>query len=246
VVLLSGADRRAGCSSESLSWRYAVSMRVLAVALLFATALAAQRGFGGRGGFIGHSGVRGWSGSAHRAHVGIRVPVRPSRGWMGRYSHAGRRSVYPSYGVAVGGIWGWSGGFSPFGWYGAPPWTTPAVYQPWAPYPYSGGPNITIVTVPSPTPVMQAPGATRGFNAATPGPRVEPPAEERPLTTASWAYLIAATNGSVWLASGYSISDRTLQFVTSDGREMRLPLSNVDRSATEQLNRERGVAVRLP
>jgi hypothetical protein len=70
--------------------------------------------------------------------------------------------------------------------------------------------------------------------------------EERPPATESWAYLIAAKNGSLWLARDYSIRDSAVHIIMQDGQGKQLPLSDLDLTATEQLNRERGVALRLP
>ena len=100
-------------------------MRCLALALLFATALAAQRIGGGMrfgGGFGGHHrgsfggvGVRGhgWIGRGYQP--GLNVRIGPSYG----------RRVYGTYGY--GGAWGWGAGY-PVTWPIAPVWAYPAVY----------------------------------------------------------------------------------------------------------------------
>jgi hypothetical protein len=77
-------------------------------------------------------------------------------------------------------------------------------------------------------------------------PPVEQTQQEAPLTNRSWAYLIAARDGRVWLAREYSVDNGTLQFSTMGAARRELPLANVDRTATERLNRERGVAIQLP
>jgi len=71
------------------------------------------------------------------------------------------------------------------------------------------------------------------------------PAEERPLATKSWAYIIATKSGTVWIAREYSVRNGNVQLTTTTGETKTVPLSDIDRDTTEQLNRERGVTVQL-
>lgn len=236
-------------------------MRCLALALLFATVLAAQRGGGGRfgGGFRGPVGVRspvgvgrGFIGGHHRGSFGgfgVRGPVsggyRP--GFNVRVGPTYHRPVYRSYGYGggYGGIWGWGGGFyPPFGWYSAPLWGSTAGYG--YGYPSSPAPNVTIIMVPpaqTPEPVYSAPSvAPPPVSRSAP---VEERAVERPLVSESWAYVIALRNGTAWLARNYSVVDGMVQLTTITGEQKELRMPEVDLATTEQLNRERGVAVRL-
>ena len=197
-------------------------MRCLTVALLFATALAAQRGGGARaGGHMGSRGVpmRGFVGGSHRGPVG-------RHGWVGRPVY--NRPLYQPYGYGIGSYY-------PFG------WTTPAVYAP-DPYQYNPAPNVTIIMVPPVT--APAPEPAYSPPVARSAPAEEKPIE-RPLVTESWAYLIAAKSGTVWLARDYTVANRIVRFTSTAGEQKQLPLAEVDAFTTEQLNRERGVAVRL-
>jgi hypothetical protein len=85
-------------------------------------------------------------------------------------------------------------------------------------------------------------------SAAPPRPvrPAEPIPEPRALATESWAYLIAAKDGTIWLARDYSVIDGVLHFSTTGTDRKQLRLAEVDRPFTEQLNREQGVDVRLP
>lgn len=237
-------------------------MRLLAVALLFVTALTAQRGMGGfrgNGGFRAPGGFAGhgrWTGGGFRGG-GSHVPGRPSHGFIGGGHYGGGHYGGGHYGggfrygrSVYGGIWGGSyypGWYSsyPFGWYSSSLWTEPA-YPGWASYPYNSGPNVTIVTVPAattaPSPTVVEMDRSTIYRRAVPEPAPER-AENRPLANHSWAYLIAAADGTIWLAREYRVDGGTLHFATMDGNWKKLPLANVDHSLTEQLNRERGVAV---
>jgi hypothetical protein len=218
-------------------------MRLVAVALLFVTALDAQRGMGG---FGRHPGFRAPGG--FRGGFGFHAPRPPSHGFIGRgYSRGGfgfryGRSVY-------GGIWG--GSYFPFGWYSAPLWTGPVAYPGWAPYAYNTSPTINIVTVPAAT---IEPSHTVELNHSTyRRPSAPEPAPERaenpPLATQSWAYIIAARDGTIWLAREYRVEGGILHFTTVTDKAgdnwKRVPLADVNGPLTEKLNRERGVAVDL-
>jgi len=150
--------------------------------------------------------------------------------------------VYSSFGYGYG-YYPYSS-YYPFG------WGLSSYYDPYIPgYGYastlgygssyeSSGPNVSVVTVPtSPQPpvyiINQAPSQTAA------------PAEERPLATKSWAYIIATKSGTVWIAREYSVRNGNVQLTTTTGETKTVPLSDIDRDTTEQLNRERGVTVQL-
>ena len=227
--------------------------RLVAVALLCVTAWTAQRG---RGGFGRYSGVRapatfaghgrsmsgGFSGG-----YGFHGYGRPSHGFTrGGYYRGGFRYGLPAYGGVWG--WGWGGSYFPSGWYSAPLWATPAVYPDSAPYPYNAGPTVIIVTAPAATteapPTVVELNRSSTYRAAAREESRER-VENRPLTAESWAYLIAARDGTVWLAREYRVEGGILHFATMNGNRKTLPLADVNGSMTEQLNRERGVAVDL-
>ena len=226
-------------------------MRLLAVALLFVTALTAQRGMGGFGRYSGFrapatfAGHGRWIGGGFGGGVGFQGYGRPSHGFIsGGYYRSGFRYGRPVY----GGVWGWGGSYFPSGWYSAPLWTGPAVYPDWAPYPYNAGPTVIIVTAPAAT--TEAAPTLVELNRSSiyrPAAREETPerVQTRSLTTESWAYLIAARDGTIWLAREYRVEGGILHFTTMNGNRKRLPLADVNGSLTEELNRERGVAVDL-
>jgi hypothetical protein len=239
-------------------------MRLLVLALLFVSALAAQRGmggyggrggFGGRGGVGGHGGFRGPGGigygaAGHRpgfsGGIGIRAPGY-GHAWAGRGVHSGfrYRGTIGAYNPIYSSGWLWGGSYFPWGWYSAPLWGTPAAYGVPEYYPYSAAPNVTVVMVPAPNYSYAEPAPDPAPVTRAPV-QPQPPTEERPLTTESWAYLIAAKNGTIWLARDYSVVDGVLHFSTTGTNRKELRLADVDRELTEQLNREQGVAVRLP
>jgi hypothetical protein len=236
--------------------RYPFDMRLLAVALLFVTGLTAQRrmgGFGGHAGFRAPTTLAGqgrWMGGGVRGGFGVHSYGRPGHGFIGGgYYRSGFRYGWPVY----GGVWGWGGSYYPSGWYSAPLWTAPAAYPDWAPYPYNTGPTVIIVTAPaatteaSPTVVELNRSSTYRSSTYRPAAREQDPdrVEKRSLTSESWAYLIAARDGTIWLAREYRVEGGILHFATMSGNWKRLPLAEVNDALTEQLNRERGVAVDL-
>jgi len=148
--------------------------------------------------------------------------------------------VYSSFGY---GYYPYSS-YYPFG------WGLSSYYDPYIPgYGYSStlgygssyessGPNVSVVTVPTaPQPpvyiINQAPYQTAA------------PAEERPMATKSWAYIIATKSGTVWIARDYSVRNGNVELTTTAGEKKTIPLTDIDRDTTEELNRERGVTVQL-
>ena len=244
-------------------------MRLLAAALIFATALSAQR-FGGGGGRVGGGGggFRGGSGGGmgYRGptmgrpgggvgigrpgvgigHPGVGIGHHPGIGYRPGVGY--RWPVYSSFGYGYG-YYPYDS-FYPFG------WGLSSYYDPYVPgYGYastlgygsslgyapsygSSGPNVSVVTVPSsPQPpvyiINQAPYQTAA------------PAEERPLATKSWAYIIATKSGTVWIARDYAVRNGNVELTTTAGEKKTIPLAEIDRDTTEELNRERGVTVQL-
>lgn len=226
-------------------------MRLLVLTLLFVTALTAQRGMGGFGRYAGvrapatFAGHGRWMGGGFRGGFGFQGYGRPSHGFIGGgYYRSGFRYGWPVY----GSVWGWGGPYFSSGWYSAPLWTSPAVYSDYAPYPYNAGPTVIIVTAPAATteasPTVVELNRSSTYR-ATAREETRERVENRPLTTESWAYLIAARDGTIWLAREYRVEGGILHFATMSGTRKGLPLADVNGSLTEQLNRERGVAVDL-
>jgi len=59
-------------------------------------------------------------------------------------------------------------------------------------------------------------------------------------------WLLALDGGLIRAASDYWVENNVLHYVLRDGTEGSVPLSELDLSLTEQLNRERGLTFRLP
>jgi hypothetical protein len=68
-----------------------------------------------------------------------------------------------------------------------------------------------------------------------------PPPSNEPLL-----YLIARTDDSVIAAVAYWVDGATLHYVDRRHEHRQMPLQQVDRALSEQLNRERRVDFRLP
>jgi hypothetical protein len=185
-------------------------------------------GFGGRGGFIhGHRGFVGGIGFRH----GFR-------------------------GGANFGFGGFRAGFG--GWYGRTPWSAgvwwPASYVPFysyaaSPYPYWAPPSpaVTVITVP---PAMAAP-STIVINERMPAPpaeREEYQESRAPGWRASGSplYLVATKSGEIWAARAYWVEDGALQIITRREDRKSIPVDQIDRALSEQLNGERRVEFHLP
>jgi endonuclease YncB( thermonuclease family) len=69
-------------------------------------------------------------------------------------------------------------------------------------------------------------------------PAAEPPAPDR--------YLFAFKDHSIYAAVAYWVDGDTLHYFTSGDTHKQAPLSTLDRPFTERLNRETGVALKLP
>lgn len=82
------------------------------------------------------------------------------------------------------------------------------------------------------------------------GPSTAPPApaqaSEQPADSQPTYYLIAFKDHSIYSAVAYWVDGDTLHYFTPGNTHNQVSLSLVDRPLTEQLNRERNVAVRLP
>lgn len=219
-------------------------------------------GYGRGGGFAGrpHPGV----GAGYRFGGQIYSPnYRPYSGarlygygagfsvpYLGGYlgGSSGYGSPYYGYGSAYLGS-----GYSPYG-YPSPPFYSP--YSPYgaslyAPIP----PSISIVT--PPPPADYAP-STIIINTDRRPRYIEPrqleSREEQssvvekaaPASDRSPVYLIAQRDGVIWAVDAYSVEDGNLRLVTLKGETRHIRLADVDRDFSELLNRERGVAFKLP
>jgi len=214
------------------------------------------------GGFVGGGYNPGFVGGGYN-HAFIGGAVRPGLGFGYGYG-----SVYRPYyrgGIGYGGI----GLGYPYAFYGSSYWDS-SYYSPYAynPYGYAAAPSsgVTVVT----TPMMSDPGPNTviinsygGGEAARGDDRQQvrirrfedergaPPAANDtrpPAATANRSpiYLIALKDGVIWAASSYRVQGQTLHFVTVRNESKQVPLTQLDRPLTDELNRERNVTFTAP
>ncbi len=235
-------------------------MLALAVCLMAAPVLAQRRGGGGGGGFSrggggGRGGIGGGGfnrGGGGGFHFGVggggyRTIGRGGYGYGGRsWSYGYRRNT--GIGFGYGPSWYRyrslsyypyfysSIGFSPYYYndyyYAAP--SVAAYYPSSYATTYVAPVREYVEAAPAPAYVRPASGGRDQF-----GQRREPNGD--PVT-----YLIAFRNGTVESCVAYWVEGRTLHYVTRDHAMKETSLENVDRDYSDQLNRERQVAFRLP
>jgi hypothetical protein len=248
-------------------------MRVVVLAVIASAVLCAQHRGGGMGGGV----ARGGGGFARGGGFVGGGGFGRGGGYVGGgFGHGGGRPVNPGFhgfiGARVGP--GFGNVFNRFG------YRSPVVYYPFfssywpgyaydpyyygasygssygygygtgTPYGYSGGPNVTIVTVPSGAPAAPVVVYAEPRNTETRDYTPPAPAPPEPTATAPdrgpLLYLIALKNNTIWAAVQYSVEGQTLRFVTRRHEQKSVPLAEVDRAFTEELNRERRVDFRLP
>jgi hypothetical protein len=123
----------------------------------------------------------------------------------------------------------------------------------YSPYPYTVGsynpsPNVIVVygqppaPEPAPAPVYTnvAPPSGRSYDEY--GQEVNPAAK----TPGSPIYLVAMKDHSIIAAASYWVNGKMLHYVTLQHQEKQVPLDQVDRAFSQQLNRERRVEFLLP
>lgn len=230
-------------------------MKVLTIAfaLMLAPAFSfAQRGGGGHGGggggfhgggSMGGGGFRGGSaGGSFRGGYGGGY-----RGGYGGY-RGGYYGGYGRYGYGIGfgfgfgyPYWGWGYGW-PYG-YG---WCDPIVFD--CGYGYSGyyGYDGAAAYAPSySAPVYQTAQPPVVINNQYPP---APPQQQQNNSYYRPAdyYLIAFNDHTIQAALSFHVEGDTLHYVTMQHEEKTAPLSSVDRSFSQQLNRDRRVNFQLP
>jgi hypothetical protein len=214
------------------------------------------RGYSG-GGSVG----RGYSGGISSAYRGGSGTYRGYGG--GGYTYGRGHSGYGyghGYGYGRGYGYGFRGGFY-FGWpyygygfgYSAWPYYYPGYYdsyydpgyyssgyydpaynQGYDPYAYSQSYGATPPIVIN----QNAPSADYYSNQ----PAYNPQAAQRERPD---HFLIAFPNGQVTVALAYWVDNGILHYVTSDKQQRTVPLAQINRALTEQLNRELGFDMRL-
>lgn len=183
-------------------------------------------GFHGGGGFIG-SGFRGGLAGGFRGYY---APYLYNYPWYGSGYY------YPGY-----------YGYSPY--IGAYPYISDYGYPAYD-YSYPASPNVTVVYAQQPAPAPDAVPVPVNTNVVPAsghtydqyGQEVKP-AEN---SDASPIYLVAMKDHTIYAASAYWVDGKTLHYVTLQHQEKQAPLDQVDRSLSQQLNRERRVAFHLP
>jgi hypothetical protein len=175
---------------------------------------------GGGGGFRGGGSFRG--GGFHR--IG---GFRGGYGFRGYYG-----GFYDPYLWDYGGDYGDSGYAYPD--YGATDYGGYTSYG--APSP---SPQVLIIsnqTPPQPV-VVQPPPAPAVWNS---GPTAQAKKYEDQL------FLLAMKDGTIRAVVAYWVDGMTVHYVTMDHEQKQTPLSSLDHSLSERLNRERNVTFRLP
>jgi hypothetical protein len=207
-------------------------------------------GFHGGSGFVGGSGFRGGFNTGFRGgfNTGFRGGFRGGFGfgYGGYYGYGG---YWPYYGI---GLAYWPSDYYDSYDYGYPS----AGYE----YPmYQSSPNVTVV-YPQQAQAQPATNAYYVQQRANPvvhdydeyGQEVKRPngnssAEpSAPASSGSPLYLIAMKDGVIRAAVAYWVNGPTIHYVTMDHQEKQAPLAQIDRSLSQQLNRERHVQFSLP
>jgi hypothetical protein len=250
-------------------------LRIVALLILVVAAAQAQRGGfrgggggfrgggpafrGGGGGFRGGAGMSpgGFRGGGFRGGVrpgvGFRGGIaRPGGGFRGGFGF-GRSGFFhrPAFrSRAFAGFGGFGLGFGlGYGWggWGYPFYSYPYYSYPYYSDPYYSYPPVTVVTPPpvayyDPGPVV----ISQNISPTPPPPaqvREYPPREQEYRET---IYLIAHRDHRIEAAVAYWVEGDILHYVTRAHERKQVPLDEIDRAFTEQLNRDRRVPFRLP
>lgn len=190
----------------------------------------------------------GFAASLANTVGGFGVPSVNGAGGFGRFHRPGNAVIIP-YAVPV---------YVPYdGYY-------PPAYGPYppvpAPLPDQGGYDPQAYGPPPPV-VYVVPGnpgqAPQGTAAPVPPQPQSPGAvtyivpqrdvsASAPESDAQSFYLIALKNNSIYPVTAYWVQNGVLHYVTTQGAQNQIPLDQLDLDFTIRLNRDRGVAFRLP
>jgi hypothetical protein len=96
--------------------------------------------------------------------------------------------------------------------------------------------NNTVVFEPPPVVVAPPPPIHSSIQELKPPPSNSPPA----------LYVIALKNGSRLDAAAVWVQGNDLRYVDGDDQNRRVPLADVDRAATRELNQARNLVLRVP
>jgi hypothetical protein len=194
-------------------------------------------GFGGgsRGGsFIGGGGFRG--GSFGGSHF-----VGGGRGFGGSFRGYGYRSYYPystfAFGLGFGYGYGYPYFYDSYSYY-------PYPYAYSYPYAYDYGYPAYAYSQPAPPVVLQQ---NIGPSQAPSQPQTQNTYDPyRSQGRRETIYLIAYKDHVIRAALSYWVEGDTLYYIDRDHQQQTAPLDSIDRSFSEQLNRDRHVDFRLP
>jgi hypothetical protein len=209
-------------------------------------------GGGGRGGFVTRGGgftnrggwgggvVRGGFGGVYRGGYGFRGYARsyPRYGWSYRnYGWYGGYGWYPGY---YGGL-GFGYGYISSGW-------DPYYYYSYPPYYYDYGYSRPAVYYTNPSPSVVVVNESRTYEDRPYTVRSESDTETQPAaeTYRPTIYSIAFTDHRIVQVIAYWVKDGTLHYVTREHEMKQVPLTEVDRRFSEQINRDKRVEFRLP
>jgi hypothetical protein len=236
----------------------------LALCCLLAVPAVAQRGGGGHGGGFGGGGFHGGGFGGGGFHGGGFGGGGFHGGFGGFRGFGFNRFGYNRFGYGYGyPYWGWGVGWGyPYWGYGYAPYDSCWDYASCYPYgysyapgygydsyaapAYSGTPGVTVISVPqstAPAYVNHASPVTHEYDQY--GQEVGPAAGTAGAGT-SPIYLIAFNDHNIRAAQAYWIDGQILHYVTLQHEERQIPLSDVDRKLTLQLNHERHIPFQLP
>ncbi|MBI3470126.1 MAG: hypothetical protein HY013_02065 [Candidatus Solibacter usitatus] len=239
-------------------------MKSLAVGVALCCFLAAgayaQRRGGGGGGFRGGSGSGGHAGFRGGFSSGGHVGFRGGAGYGGGvgyrggggFGYSGYRSHF--YGSRFYGGFGYYGGsfYRPYyyGSYFYPSfYYSPYDYSPYYYDPYYYAPPETVYYQPYSYERAPAVVVNQGWRSVNERPAVQeyvresaPPRESNEEVI----YLIAMKDHVIRPAIAYWVDGATLHYVDREHRQREIPLDQIDRRFSEQINRDRRVTFRLP
>jgi hypothetical protein len=203
---------------------------------------------GGRGGFSGGGfssggGFRG--GGGYHGGGGFRGGFRGIGGFRGFRGFRG--FYYPGlYGYGYYNPYLWNTGWGDTGWgyndYGNG--YSDSYYAPNVDYGYGGGsPSPSVVVISNQTPpqpvIVESPPAPAVWNSG-------PNAASQSTKYQDQLFLLAMKDGTIRAVLAYWVDGVTVHYVTMDHEQKQTPLSSLDHSLSERLNRERNVTFRLP
>jgi hypothetical protein len=220
------------------------------------------RGGMGGGGFrggMGGGGFRGgMGGGGFRGGMGGGFRGGKSFGFRGGFNNGFFRGFNRAYSSIF-----FNGFYSPYVW--SYPFIGSYAYSPYygsypygydqygydSSYPaYNSSPNVTVIYPAQPQAstsvyVERARPEMREYDEY--GQEVQPSASAPPSSAAaSPIYLLAFKDHVIRAAASYWVEGRTLHYVTLEHDARQVPLSDVDRDLTLQLNHERRVTIQLP